>query len=159
MTPEPDRSFTDKLNRLFRTIKPSSGREYTPEYVADWLRSNGGPSVSASYVYLLRRGQRTNPTKMHIEGLARFFEITPAYFFDEDLGARISEELDLLAALRDSDVRYVAMRTSELTDDARRSIASILREMDWARREQPPQGDRPDDEESEGPAPPNPRGG
>lgn len=125
--------FAAKVNRLFRTIRSPEGKEYTPEHVASWLRANGGPSVSASYLYALRRGGRDNPTKAQIEALARFFGVQPAYFFDEELGRRMDEELELLAALRDADVRDVALRTSELHSDARRSVAAIVREMGWAR--------------------------
>lgn len=137
MSDEVGQSLADKLNRLFRTIRTEDGREHSPEHVADWLRTNGGPSVSPSYIYMLRRGQRTNPTKMHIEGLARFFDIAPGYFFDDALSARIGEELDLLAALRDADVRYIALRSSELRSPARRSIIDILQGMSWAARGRP----------------------
>jgi transcriptional regulator with XRE-family HTH domain len=131
---EPSPGFAAKVDRLFKTIRTPQGKEYTPEHVAEWLRANGGPSVSASYLYSLRRGSRSNPTKAQMEALARFFGVPPAYFFDEEHGQRMSEELELLAALRDADVREVALRTSELHGDARRSVAAIVREMGWARR-------------------------
>lgn len=133
MSEDADQSFAVKVNRLFQTIRSPEGKEYTPEHVAAWLRANGGPSVSASYLYALRRGGRDNPTKAQIEALARFFGVQPAYFFDEELGRRMDEQLELLAALRDADVRDVALRTAQLHGDARRSIAAIVREMGWAR--------------------------
>ena len=134
MTDNQGSAFADKLVQLFRVIRAADGREFSPEHVAAWVRANTEVTISASYLYMLRRGERENPTKDHIEALAAFFGIPPSYFFNESLGARMSEELELLAALRDSDVRFVAVRTAELHDDARRSVAAMLREMSWARR-------------------------
>lgn len=130
----PRKSFADKLRQLFQVVRDPDGGEYSPDHVATWIGANTDTTISASYIYMLRRGERPNPTKSHIEGLAAFFGMPPAFFFDEELGTRMSEELELLAALRDSNVRAITTRTAELTDDARRSVLAIVRELSWARR-------------------------
>ncbi len=109
-----------KLNRLFETMRPPGApdREYTHEEVARGVAEAGGPTISATYVWMLRTGKRDNPTKRHLEALARFFGVSPAYFFDEDQGPHIDEQLAAAAALRDAGVRAVALRASGLSPPA-----------------------------------------
>lgn len=123
-------SLAWKLNRLFETIHPASRGEYSPEEVAKAITENGEGSISPAYIYMLRKGQRDNPTKRHLELLAEFFGVTPAYFFDEDAAARIEQQLDLLAAFRDGEVRRLAARASGLSP---KSLQGILRMVDAAR--------------------------
>ena len=90
-----DRPLADKLDALVRAAgNPSLER------VALEIRQRGGPTISASYLWLLRTGNRTNPTLHHLEALARHFGVPPAYFFDRGLTARAAAEAELLVALR-----------------------------------------------------------
>jgi transcriptional regulator with XRE-family HTH domain len=123
-------SLARKLNRLFETIHPAGRGEYSPEEVAKAIADSGEGSISPAYIYLLRKGQRDNPTKRHLELLAGFFGVTPAYFFDEEAAERIEQQLDLLAAFRDGNVRRLAARASGLSP---RSLTSILQMVDAAR--------------------------
>lgn len=61
---------------------------------------------------MLRKGQRDNPTKKHLELLASFFGVSPAYFFDEAAAERIEQQLDLLAAFRDGEILRLAARAA-----------------------------------------------
>ena len=122
-------SLAWKLNRLFETIHPSNRGEYSPEEVARAITAAGG-GISPAYIYMLRKGQRDNPTKRHLELLAEFFGVTPAYFFDDQAAERIEQQLDLLAAFRDGEVRRLAARASGLSP---KSLAGILRMVDAAR--------------------------
>ncbi len=124
-------SLARKLNRLFETIHPAGRGEYSPEEVAKAIADSGEGSISPAYIYLLRKGQRDNPTKRHLELLAGFFGVTPAYFFDEEAAERIEQQLDLLAAFRDGNVRRLAARASGLSP---RSLTSILQMVDAARQ-------------------------
>jgi transcriptional regulator with XRE-family HTH domain len=119
------RTFAEKLDHLFETVHPP-GRQYTHEEVAAALREAGGPTISATYVWQLRTGRRDNPTKRHLEALAAFFGVPVAYFFDDDTSERIDSELDLLVALRDSGVRQVALRTLELSPQARQMVVDLI---------------------------------
>lgn len=123
-------SLARKLNRLFETIHPAGRGEYSPEEVAKAILEGGDGSISPAYIYMLRKGQRDNPTKRHLELLAGFFGVTPSYFFDEEAAGRIEEELELLAAFRDGDIRRLAARASGLSP---RSLDGILRMIDAAR--------------------------
>lgn len=123
-------TLADKLTRLFDTLRDADGRRFSDEQVAATVMETGGPGISANYIYLLRTGRRDNPTKRHLEALAGFFQISPAYFFDDELSAQIGDELDVLAALRDSSVRAVALRAAELGPRARSSMLAILGQLE-----------------------------
>lgn len=123
-------SLARKLNRLFETIHPAGRGEYSPEEVAKAITDSGEGSISPAYIYMLRKGQRDNPTKRHLELLAGFFGVTPAYFFDEEAAERIEQQLDLLAAFRDGNIRRLAARANGLSP---KSLGGILRMVDAAR--------------------------
>ncbi|APU14329.1 MULTISPECIES: helix-turn-helix domain-containing protein [Actinoalloteichus] len=127
-----ERSLADKLNYLFSKVRVAGQAEYSNEHVAAAIREQG-VNISQSYIWALRKGRSDNPTKRHLEALASFFGVPPAYFFDDAHAARVDAQLDLITALRDADVRDVALRTMELDDDARRSVARIVAEISQIR--------------------------
>lgn len=116
------RTLADKLERLFETVYPASRGPYSNEEAAAVIREQGGPTISSTYIWLLRKGQRTNPTMKHLEAMALLFGVPPAYFFDDDAAAQVDAELELLAAIRDLGVQSVALRMAGLSE---RSLASI----------------------------------
>ena len=122
-------TLAEKLDALFGAVHPR-GREYTHEEVARGAEAIGGPTISATYVWQLRKGMRDNPTKHHLEALAGFFGVPPAYFFDDEASDNIAAELEMLAALRDEDVRNVAMRAASLTPEARAALAQLIEQLD-----------------------------
>ncbi len=128
--PDTPSSLAHKLNRLFATIHPAGRGEYSPEEVAKAISDKGEGSISPAYIYLLRKGERDNPTKRHLELLADFFGVSPAYFFDDEAAERIDQQLELLAVFRDGDIRRLAARASGLSP---RSLGGILRMIDAAR--------------------------
>ena len=119
-------TLAEKVDRLFRTIHPRDRGEYSFEEVAEGLRARGGPTVSATYLWQLRKGLRDNPTKKHLEALADFFGGSPAYFFDDEAAQRIDAELDVLAALRDAPVRQIALRAVGLSAESLATIADMV---------------------------------
>jgi transcriptional regulator with XRE-family HTH domain len=123
--PRARRSLADKVDHLFKTVHPASG-EYTYEQVANAIRGQGGPTISATYIWPLRKGERDNPTKHHLEALARFFGVPPYYFFDDDASKQIDAELELLASLRDASVRHVALRASGLSAESLGAIVDMI---------------------------------
>ncbi len=120
------RTMAEKIDRLFRTVHPRDRGEYSFEEVAAAIRGRGGPTVSATYLWQLRKGLRDNPTKKHLEALADFFGVSPAYFFDDEAAARIDAELGLLAALRDASVRQIALRAFGLSPQSLNTIADMV---------------------------------
>jgi transcriptional regulator with XRE-family HTH domain len=123
--PEPG-GLAHKLDRLFETMRPSPAREYTHDEVARAIAAAGGPTISGTYVWQLRSGRRDNPTKRHLEALATFFGVAPAYFFDDERAEVIDRQLDLAVAMRDAKVRTVALRASGLSTESIDAVLSML---------------------------------
>jgi transcriptional regulator with XRE-family HTH domain len=130
-------TLADKLNHLFATIYPSGRGPYTNAEVEEGIRAAGG-SISEQYLYLLRNGRRDNPTYKHLEALARFFDVPVQYFFDDTFADRYAAELRLLAALRDSQVRRLALRAATVSPEALNAIAAVLEQLPETQASSPP---------------------
>jgi ESX-1-secreted protein regulator len=124
--PPAERSLGDKLDHLFRTVLRDDGREHSNEEVAAAVGRDQGLSISASYIWYLRTGQRDNPTFKHLNALARFFGVPPSYFFDEETRAEVEAELALLSAMRDAGVRDVALRAAGLSAESLEAIREVI---------------------------------
>lgn len=123
--------LSEKLDRLFRAVRPAGRGEYSYQEVATAIRAEGGPTISATYLWQLRKGLRDNPTRNHLAALARFFGVSPAYFFDEDTAEAVDAQLSLLVTMRDASVRDVALRAAGLSVE---SLAAIQAVIEHARR-------------------------
>jgi transcriptional regulator with XRE-family HTH domain len=143
--PEPGgRTLADKLDHLFRTVHPRGRGEYSYTEVAKAIEERGGPTVSSTYIWQLRRGARDNPTKRHLEALAGFFGVSPAYFFDDAEADRVDQRLLLLATLRDTSARQIAARLPGLSEDSFAVLAEMvgrLRELEGLSEPAPSQAD------------------
>lgn len=124
--PQRCRTLAEKLEYLFRTVREPGRREYGNEEVAAAIARDQDVTISASYIWYLRTGQRDNPTFKHLNALAKFFGVPPAYFFDEETGARVEAELALLAAMKDAGVRGVALRAAGLSDKSLGTINDVI---------------------------------
>ncbi|MBT2450369.1 helix-turn-helix transcriptional regulator [Streptomyces sp. ISL-43] len=118
-------SLADKINHLFETVVQGSRQPYNTEEVARAISEAGIP-ISGSYIWLLRKGQRDNPTLKHLEGMAKFFGVPPAYFFNDQVASEVHTQLALLAALRDSNVQHVALRAAGLSSASLNSIGELI---------------------------------
>jgi transcriptional regulator with XRE-family HTH domain len=140
------RTLADKLNHLFETVHPRGRAPYSNNEVAAAM------GVSGTYIGQLRKGLRDNPTKRHIEGIAAFFGVDPAYFFDDEVTDRIDQRLALLVRLRDAGATNVAARLVGLSPgmlEVADSFLSHLREVEGLR-------DGTSEEETGGPPPAGP---
>jgi transcriptional regulator with XRE-family HTH domain len=127
-------TLAEKIDALFRVVRRPNHEQFSHEEVARACREATGESFSATYLWQLRTGRRDNPTKRHLEALAGFFQVPVAYFFDEEQGAAIAKELELLGALRDAGVRSVALRAVNLSPEGVSTISDMIDVI--ARREQ-----------------------
>jgi transcriptional regulator with XRE-family HTH domain len=125
--------LADKLNHLFRVVRPRNGQEYSNEQVAAAI-SAGGVTISQSYIWQLRKAKKDNPTLRHLQALADFFGVPAAYFFDDDVAGRVNQQLELLKAEQarltelagSSDVQLMAMRAGELSAKGRKQVMDLL---------------------------------
>jgi transcriptional regulator with XRE-family HTH domain len=118
-------TLADKLNLLFQTVHPAGREPYTSREVSDAIRERGG-SISDVYIWQLRTGRRTNPTREHLQALADFFDVDPAYFFDRRRAEEIERDLLALHAMANLKVRAVATRLSTLPEDQLDAVGEIL---------------------------------
>lgn len=114
-----------KLGRLTDAYRRATGQSMSNARIATGLTEQGRP-VSASFIGYLRDGKRDNPTMRVLQGLAEFFEVPVAYFFDDEVAAGLDSQLELLAALQDSSVRSVATRMPGLRPETRRWLAAQM---------------------------------
>jgi len=121
----PRRTLAEKIDHLFTVVHPAKG-EYTHEQVATAIQEAGGPTISATYLWQLRKGLRDNPTMKHLEALSGFFGVPPSYFFDEDTATVVDDELALLVALRDNDVRTLATRATGLSAATLKAVIDMI---------------------------------
>lgn len=127
-------NLADKLNHLFELVRPRDGRPHSNEYVAAAVEKASGVTISQSYIWQLRKGKKDNPTLRHLQALADFFGVPAAYFFDDEVTARVNRQLDTLRAeqaRRESNdandqVTLMAMRAGELSPERRRQVMDLL---------------------------------
>ncbi|MFF9409861.1 helix-turn-helix domain-containing protein [Streptomyces anandii] len=124
---EAGRTLAQKLEHLFVTTTPRGQKPPSHEDVAAAINIAAGErAISATYIWQLRTGRKTNPTKRHLEALAKYFGVSAAYFLDSDEAQRIDEQLELLQALKESDVRNIALRAHDLSASSRQTLAGVV---------------------------------
>jgi len=119
-------TLTSRIDRLFQVVRRPNGEQHSHEEVARACRESTGESFSAAYLWQLRTGRRDNPTKRHLEALAAFFQVPPAYFFDDEQGRALAEEIELLGALRNNAVRNLALRAVTLSEEGLGTVTDIV---------------------------------
>lgn len=120
-------SLAEKLDYLFRVVHPRGRGEYTYREVSEAINESGaGVTISVSYLWQLRNGEKANPTIRHVEALARFFGVPPSYFMDDAATDEVRDQLALLAAMRDSEVRNIALRAGDLSSAALKMIKNVV---------------------------------
>ncbi len=117
-------SIDEKLRFLFTTHLSPDGDEYTYEEVA---QGTGGV-ISPSYVWNLRNGKKLNPSRSKMEILAKFFDVSPSYFFDEEDALKKSLSIDtrIVRAIEDPVVRDIALRAMDLSDRNKEFILAMV---------------------------------
>ena len=126
-TRPPEGHFAERLDHLFRTVHPKDRGPYTPADVAEAINTEAGERVvSGTYLWLLRTGQRDNPTVKHLIAIARFFGVPPTYFFPDDTAEQDAVPAEVVAALRDDKVRDMALRAAGLSDRSLTAITDMI---------------------------------
>ncbi|HEV3361919.1 MAG TPA: helix-turn-helix domain-containing protein [Pseudonocardiaceae bacterium] len=142
------RTLAERLDHLFDIVRRPDGQEYTNEHVANSVTAKG-VTISQSYIWQLRKQKKDNPTLKHLQALADFFGVPPAYFFDDAVAGQIDEQIETLRAERErlseassgTEARLMAMRAGELSPDRRRQVMELLDVV--YRLEQAERGDQP----------------
>jgi transcriptional regulator with XRE-family HTH domain len=122
-------TLADRLNELFALSRPR-GQQWTNSEVAAEIRERD-PTVKVSGAYLsaLRNGTRRNPSPVLLVALAKFFGVSPAYFFDSEQADRVNSQLAALDEIRLAGVRSIALRAIGLPAESLDAMASVLDQM------------------------------
>lgn len=128
--PSEDGTWTlaDRINALFETFYAPGERPPSLDLVVQEVQERGG-SISVGYLSELRTGKATNPRIDHLKALADYFGVPLSYFTDDEHSRQIAEEMRLLRALRDNDVRSLALRASYLDGETRAALSAIINTM------------------------------
>ena len=119
--------LAEKIDLLFKTVHPADRGPYSLQEAADGIERLTGEKVSHNTLWKLRTGKSDNPTKRVLEGLAKFFGVSPAYFFQENVSEEIRHQIELLSILRDTGVRGAQLRTFfELSPEGQEMVAELI---------------------------------
>ncbi|WP_158289874.1 helix-turn-helix domain-containing protein [Micromonospora sp. S4605] len=118
-------TLAQRLDNLFLSVRRPDGREHSHREVAEAVTAAGEP-ISHSYIGQLRAGDKDNPTIKHLRALARFFGVPVEYFTNEETAADVDRELRMLTALKELQVKTVALRRT-LLPEAERSLSELAR--------------------------------
>jgi transcriptional regulator with XRE-family HTH domain len=125
--PRPDGLLASRLDLLFRTVHPAGRGPYTPAEVAAVINaSEGAETISATYLWQLKTGRRDNPTYKHLIALARFFDVSPTFFFPDSETQRGEVPAEVKLALRDDSIRQIALRAAGLSERSLTVIADMV---------------------------------
>lgn len=125
------KSLAEKTEWLFQNVRdPVDGQLYSNARIAAKIEEcMPGFTVTATTIWNIRTGKSENPSWRLIEGLAKAFGVSPLYFSaeEDDTGAiQTQEELALLAALRDSTVRQLALRAQGMTSASLSTVLDLV---------------------------------
>ncbi len=129
------------LNRLFNIVRPNSRLPLSDQDVAEAV-SAGGVVTTAAQIAALRAGVRDNApedrhTRARLVRLADVFGVPCAYFFDEQVAARVSDDLAILQAFKDVGTRRIALRAvADLDEEALSALVPVIEHLSRASRQQ-----------------------
>lgn len=126
MAAKPERAFSELLDHLFREVHPPSRGPYTYAEVAQGILDTAGITISPSAIQQLRTGTKGNPKLQTIKALASFFGVPAGYFFDEDVAEQTRAEIKVIAAMRDQEVRRVALRANGLSSSSLHMLSTVI---------------------------------
>jgi transcriptional regulator with XRE-family HTH domain len=125
--PHPDGLLASRLDLLFRTVHPAERGPYTPAEAAAAINaSEGAETISPTYLWQLKTGRRDNPTYKHLIGLARFFGVSPSFFFPDSETDRDQLPAEIKLALQDDSIRQIALRAAGLSERSLAVIADMV---------------------------------
>jgi len=123
-------ALAGKLNALIEQTWPDERKRPGMRNIAQQIAEASGGSLSGTYLWSLTTGKAINPTVQQVEALARFFSVSPSYFFDDAIAEELDADRQLVSMLRDRGVLNVALRTDGLSP---RSVRAIVEMIDRAR--------------------------
>lgn len=121
-------SLAERLNHLLATTAVPGGKPLTTRELAQKV-TEAGHQVSHTYVARLLNGQTDDPSLRCLQALAKVFGVPAAYFVDDATADKVNADLELLAALRDGDVRFIALGARGLSPGSQETVMNVIRQV------------------------------
>lgn len=117
-----------RLDLLFEIAKEKAGRKLAAGTVADGINAEAGEKViDQTYVWQLRTGRKDNPSYNVLVQLARYFGVSPMFFFPDDLEQAVGP--DLQAALSDERIRDLVLSATGLSDQSVDALIAMTKHV------------------------------
>ncbi|MFJ8692601.1 hypothetical protein [Streptomyces roseolilacinus] len=127
------RKLAQRLNELIGAFYPDERRRPGYAKLAKEISETTGGKISGTYLWELATGKKSNVTLEQLDVLAEFFGVPPEFFFNDEVSERVSAQLALAVALRDTKVRNLALRAEGLSPA---TLDALLAMVNEARRVQ-----------------------
>ncbi|MGI5255759.1 hypothetical protein [Streptomyces angustmyceticus] len=127
----PARRIDQRLTALITALYPDERKRPGYAKLAKDIRETTGGAISGTYLWELTTGRKGNVTVEQLDVLAQYFGVPSEYFLNDDVADRVNTQLRLLAALRDTKVRNLALRAEGLSPQ---SLDALLTMVNEARR-------------------------
>ncbi|MFB9743814.1 hypothetical protein ACFFOU_22090 [Pseudonocardia sulfidoxydans] len=121
----PRGTVPERLNYLFQNIRSVEDKPYSAAQVARWIEDNGG-EISSVYILKILNGERNEPSQRYLKDLARFFEVSPAFFWEDEPADLDAGELRERIVLRDGHLRAMMLRVARLSPGAQQAVSAIV---------------------------------
>ena len=137
----PAPALAARLNLLFSVVQPN-GRPPLTDQAAAEAATAGGTPTSAAQIAALRAGALDglpddSRTPARLARLADVFGVPSAYFFDEEVAARVAEDLAILKAFKDVGARRIALRAvAALDEEALSALVPMIEHLRRASKRQ-----------------------
>jgi transcriptional regulator with XRE-family HTH domain len=115
----------ERLNYLFQTVHAPDRRPYSAAEVARWINDNGG-KISSVYILKILNGERTDPSQRYLKEIARYFGVSPAFFWEDDPAELDGEALNTQILLRDDLVQSMMLRAARLSRGQQEALSGII---------------------------------
>jgi len=124
----PGQSLAERLNHLLAASTPPGGKQPTTRELAQQV-TEAGHQVSHTYIARLLNGQTDDPSLRCLQALAKVFGVPPGYFVDDATAAKVNRDLEVLAALRDGDVRVIALESRGLSQSSQETVLNVIKQV------------------------------
>ncbi|MFI1767639.1 hypothetical protein ACH41H_37120 [Streptomyces sp. NPDC020800] len=127
--PPTERKIDRRLTTLIAAVYPDERRRPGYAKLAQEIRETTGRAISGTYLWELATGKKSNVTLDHLEALAEFFGVPTEYFVNDEVADKVDGQLALVSALRDAQVRHLALRAHGLSPASLDALLAMVEEV------------------------------
>lgn len=123
------RRIDQRLNELIAALHPDERTRPGYAALSREIRESTGGRISGTYLWELSTGRKHNVTVEQLDVLATYFGVPLEYFLNDKVAERVSSQLAVAAALRDTRVRNLALRAEGLSPDSLDALLTVVNEV------------------------------